>query len=122
MGAFNTNIPIYLQIMQFIKQDIVLGKLHPGEKLASVREQSESLTVNPNTVQRAYQELEREGIIETKRGMGSFIIEDNNLLSRLKNNMAEELIANFIEGMTKLGFDPTELCHKIELFNKKGGN
>ena len=68
--------PIYEQIMGQIKEGIMRGLLAPGEKLPSVREMSTLLTVNPNTVSKAYQELEREKAIETIRGRGTFVVEN----------------------------------------------
>lgn len=79
MNDFDATIPIYLQIMNDIKRDIVTGRLGQGAKLPSVRECAEANTVNPNTVQRAYQELEREGVSETRRGMGTFVRIPRNL-------------------------------------------
>jgi GntR family transcriptional regulator len=104
MSEFNPNVPIYQQIMNGIKQDIVSGARKPGDKLQSVREMAEALTVNPNTVQRAYQELEREGVSETRRGTGTFIVEKDSLISDLKTEMAHAVIKNFIDGMRALGF------------------
>lgn len=104
MSEFDVNIPIYIQIMKTIKQNIVSGILKPGDKLASVRDQAESLVVNPNTVQRAYQELEREGVSVTRRGTGTFIVETDTLIADLRQEMAQSLMTDFIEGMRSLGF------------------
>lgn len=68
--------PIYEQIIEQIKEHIMKGILQPGDRLPSVREMSALLTVNPNTVSKAYQELEREKAIETIRGRGTFIAQD----------------------------------------------
>ena len=67
------NLPIYEQLVLKIKELCLLGVLKPGEKLPSVRELSAMLIVNPNTVSKAYQELERQGIIETRQGKGTFV-------------------------------------------------
>jgi GntR family transcriptional regulator len=104
MTEFDPNIPIYAQIMNAIKLDIVKGTLKSGSKLPSVREQAEALTVNPNTAQRAYQELEREGVCETRRGMGTFIVERSTLLMELKDEMARSVMGAFISGMRALGY------------------
>ncbi|HKL85624.1 MAG TPA: GntR family transcriptional regulator [Treponemataceae bacterium] len=104
MDNFDANIPIYVQIIQNIKEKIVTGSLVPGDKLPSVREHSESLSVNPNTVQRSYQELEREGVTETRRGLGTYIVEKDGLIEQLKAEMAEMLLKQFIDGMHSLGF------------------
>ncbi|MDR2897647.1 MAG: GntR family transcriptional regulator [Spirochaetaceae bacterium] len=113
MDGFDPNIPIYIQILHSIKQGIVSGTLKQGEKLNSVREYAESLAVNPNTVQRAYQELEREGITETRRGMGSFISEKESLVTELRSEMAESVLDGFLQGMTALGFTGTEIINEV---------
>ncbi len=114
MSEFDANIPIYLQIMHAIKQSIVTGTLKPGDKLSSVREQAEALSVNPNTVQRAYQELEREGVSETRRGMGSYIVEKQTLIADLRSEMARSVTEKFIEGMRALGFTGDAIIEALE--------
>jgi DNA-binding transcriptional regulator YhcF (GntR family) len=113
MTNFDRNIPIYIQILNLIKQDIVSGTLKLGEKLYSVREYAETLAVNPNTVQRAYQELEREGITETRRGMGSFISEKPSLVSELQSEMAESVLDSFIQGMKALSFADEDIISEV---------
>ena len=78
---FDPNIPIYIQVIDKIKKDIITGRLRGGDKLPSVRELSQDLKVNPNTVQRSYQELEREAITFSKRGMGTYVVEDKDISS-----------------------------------------
>jgi len=112
--SFDEKIPIYMQIMHLVKRDIVIKKLKPGDKLPSVRDMASELKVNPNTLQRAYQELEREGITYTQRGMGTFVREDSNMIEELKREMAKEIINNFVEGMKDLGFTSKEIITVIE--------
>lgn len=112
--SFDQKIPIYIQIMHLVKRDIVIKKLNPGDKLPSVRDMASELQVNPNTLQRAYQELEREGITYTQRGMGTFVREDVNMIKELKREMAKEIIDNFVEGMRNLGFTGKEILAVIE--------
>jgi len=114
MSEFDANVPIYLQIMHSIKQSIVTGDLKPGDKLSSVRDQAEALSVNPNTVQRAYQELEREGVSETKRGMGTFIVEKQTLIADLRSEMAKSVMKTFIGGMQALGFAGKAIIEALE--------
>lgn len=120
---FDDKIPIYLQIMDLIKGDIILRKIKEGDKLPSVRELASELKVNPNTLQRAYQELEREGITYTQRGMGTFVTTDKNVISGMKKEMAKSVIDNFIDGMRKLGFDSDEIIaavtEEVSNFKKK---
>ncbi len=116
---FNDHTPIYLQIMTHIKKQIVVHILQPGDKLPSVRELSKNLEVNPNTVQRAYQELEREEITYTQRGMGTFVTDIEEKLHMLKKEMAKDLITNFIQQMKSIGFVEDELAEIIAVFIKK---
>ena len=99
MVKFNEGTPIYIQIIEKIKADIVSGKLKGGDKMPSVREVSESFNVNPNTIQRVFQELEREGITYVQRGIGTFIVESNDLLSELKDNQAQKYTARYVTEM-----------------------
>ncbi|ORX23696.1 GntR family transcriptional regulator [Thermoanaerobacterium sp. PSU-2] len=119
---FNEKMPIYIQIMDMIKRDIVTKKLNVGDKLPSVREMAESLKVNPNTVQRAYQELERENVTYTQRGMGTFITENTEKLASLKREMAKEIVESFVTGMRSLGFNSSEILEIVEEYLKKEVN
>ena len=74
--------PIYQQIIDQIKRDIALNKLQQGEKLPTVRQLASQLVINPNTIAKAYRQLERDGIIVTKAGAGAFVAELNSSLSR----------------------------------------
>lgn len=119
---FNGNIPIYLQIMDMIKRDIVTGKLKGGDKLTSVREMAESLKVNPNTVQRVYQELERENIAYTQRGMGTFITQDSMKILSLKREMSHKILSDFVDGMMKLGFTGEEIIEAVREYLRRNTN
>jgi len=110
---FDDKMPIYLQIMDHIKMDIVTEKLKANDKLPSVREMAMNLKVNPNTLQRAYQELERLGIVYTQRGMGTFVGERANMVDDLKQEMAKEVMDSFILRMKRLGFSEQEIIESI---------
>jgi GntR family transcriptional regulator len=110
---FNDKAPIYLQIMDLIKMDIVIGKLKAKDKLPSVREMAMNLKVNPNTLQRSYQELERLGIVYTQRGMGTFVGEEKDMVDDLKKEMAKEVIDSFILRMRSLGFTNNEIIKSV---------
>ncbi len=73
--------PIYRQIVAQVKRSAALGALQPGDALPSVRELAQELVVNPNTVMHAYAELEREGVVATRRGLGTFVAEGRDILS-----------------------------------------
>lgn len=100
--------PVFLQIMEKLKLDIVTGAYQPGDKLPSVRDLAGEAAVNPNTMQRAFSELEREGLVYTKRTNGRFITEDIAMISRLKEQMALDAISKFLDSMRQLGFSGEE--------------
>lgn len=112
----NNKEPIYLQIMNYIKRKIISGELGMGEKLLSVRELASELTVNPNTIQRVYSELENEGLIFTKRGLGKYVTEDIAIVKKLKRESAEEVLNTFLKFMKELGISKEEV---VELINNK---
>lgn len=110
---FDDKMPIYLQIMDRIKMDIVTEKLKINDKLPSVREMATTLKVNPNTLQRAYQELERLGIVYTQRGMGTFVSQEKKIINELKQQMAKEVMNTFARRMKLLGFSQEEMIESL---------
>lgn len=111
---FKAELPIYLQVMTSIKRDIVIGTLSPGEKLPSVRELALRYTINPNTASRVYRELEAETVCFTRRGMGTFVTENTERIREMKEEMAQDLIHQFLEGMSRLGYTPEETITLIK--------
>lgn len=111
---FDNNLPIYLQIMTYLKKEIIIGKLQPGDKIPSVRELASELQINPNTVQRTFQELEREGIVETRRGLGRYVTSEESKIMEIKKEMAGELLERFIRGMQELGFKDQDIISIVE--------
>ena len=106
---FEDNVPIYLQIVVLIKKRIIHGLLKPGDKIPSVRELAEEVKVNPNTISRAYQELERDKITETKRGMGTFISGDENMMEAIRSEFSASMVTRFIRDMRETGFSDEEI-------------
>ncbi|OWR29016.1 GntR family transcriptional regulator [Saccharibacillus sp. O23] len=124
---FDNNLPIYLQIMNYIKLQIVTGKLGPGEKIPSVRDLAAELKINPNTIQRTFQELEREGVAESRRGLGRFVTSEDEKIMAIKKEMAAELLERFIGGMRELGFDNDNIVKIVaesveEVRSEEGGS
>jgi len=111
---YHNNLPIYVQIKDFIKKDIVKKKILLGEKLPSTREMALKLKVNPNTIARVYKELEQEKITFTKRGLGTFITEEEVILNELKNIMANKIIKDFFNGMYDLGYSKEEILEMLK--------
>lgn len=120
MFTFDPNIPIYIQIMNYVKKEIVTGRMQQGEKLPSVRELAGELQTNPNTVQRALQELEREGIAETRRGTGRYVTQERGKIMEMKREMSKDLIDAYINGMQALGFSEEEMLTLIRSSLHKG--
>ena len=108
------NRPIYLQLMEKIQQDIVSGVYNPGDKLPSVRELALEAAVNPNTMQKALSELERSGIVYSRRTSGRFITEDETMLKQLKNELTKSHIHEFFEKMKQLGFSTYDTLNLIQ--------
>ena len=115
---FENNIPIYLQIVEQIKMDIVSGERSPGERLPSVREWSMQLRVNPNTMQKALSELEASGLIYTERTNGKFVTEDEDLILQHRKDLAEQVSRRYLSQMKNIGFDESEAVQYLE--NRRG--
>lgn len=105
--------PIYLQLMERIQHDIISGIYNPGDKLPSVRDLALEASVNPNTMQKALAELERSGLVRSQRTSGRFITENQDLLKKMKSELAGEHIRSFLEQMNSLGFDRNETLELI---------
>lgn len=115
---FKDNIPIYLQIEQYLYRQIALGKMKAGEKIPSVRKLALELTVNVNTVQRALQEMNTKGILYTKRGEGNFVTEDTELLSKTKQSLINNELDEFVQNMEKLGVKKDKLVSTLTEYLK----
>ena len=113
------NIPIYLQIEQYLYRQIALGKMKAGEKIPSVRKLALELTVNVNTVQRALQQMNDQGILYTKRGEGNFVTEDTELLAKTKQTLIDNELDEFVQNMEKLGVKKENLITILEKYLKK---
>lgn len=100
--------PIYAQIMERVQMDIISGKYRPGDKLPSVRELAMEASVNPNTMQKALAELERNGLVYSQRTAGRFITEDIEMIQKMKEQLANEQIRAFLQQMKQMGFGKEE--------------
>lgn len=110
--------PIYAQLLERIQLQIVSGIYAPGDKLPSVRDLAAEASVNPNTMQKAFAELERSGLIETKRTSGRFVTEDKNMITQIRTQLAKEEINAFIAKMKELGFEKRILSHYSQLLQR----
>jgi len=108
--------PIYAQLVERIQMQIVSGYYQPGGKLPSVRELAAVAAVNPNTMQKAFAELERNGLIITQRTNGRTVTEDAELIRNLKASLAEEHVDNYFTKMKEIGYLRREA---VELLQNK---
>ena len=106
---FDNKKPIYLQIMERIKLQIVSHTLEPNQQLPTVREFAAEAGVNPNTIQRALSELEREEFVYSKRTTGRFVTENQELIAQSRRQLSEEELEHFISSMTHFGYEKEEL-------------
>lgn len=100
----NSPRPIYVQIIDEIKRAVARRQLQPGDRLPSQRDVAQMARVNPNTVQRAFREMEVMGLVETVRGQGTFIRNDPALLEQVRGEMAQAAVSSFVREMAALGF------------------
>lgn len=101
--CFDNERPIYIQLVEMIRIDIVSGKYKKGQKLPSVRELALAMKVNPNTMQKALVELENEKLIYTERTNGKYVTEDEKLIEKVKKELAKEKVNNYLSSMQSIG-------------------
>ena len=101
----DNNRPIYLQLVERIQMDIVSGVYHAGDKLPSVRELAADAAVTPNPMQKAFTELERSGLVYTQRTNGRYITEDQERISRVREELARECTQSYLSNIRRLGYE-----------------
>ena len=106
---FRNDLPIYTQLIAQIQQKIVSGALEPGARLPSVRDLAAEAGVNPNTMQRAMMEMEREELVYSQRTAGRFVTQDGERIRRLREDLARNQVKEFLAGMFQLGFGLEEI-------------
>ncbi len=119
---FDSAQPIYVQLVNRVKSDIISGAYAAGAKLPSVRELALKAAVNPNTVQKAYSELEASGLIIAQRGTGSIVTNDEDAIKALKLNYASELTSKYCSDMRGLGFCEEEISALMLKCKKEESN
>lgn len=105
----DSDAPIYAQLVAQLTLGIVSGRFAPGERLPSVRDLALEAGVNPNTMQRALTEMERDGLVYSQRTAGRYVTEDKIVIDNAKRSLADENIRNFLDDMSRLGY----LRHEI---------
>lgn len=116
--SLEDNMPIYMQIMNRIRDAIASGELEAGDKVPSVREFASEFEVNPNTMQRALMELEREGILVSERAIGRFVTDDRSRIDAMRREAGSRAADAFIRQMADLGFSEEEM---LDFFRERYG-
>lgn len=117
-----SGVPIWEQIRDQLKRQILMGVWAPGEQLPSVRSLATELGINPNTIQRAYTELEREGLTYTVVGRGCFVEEDLTAIQIKKSSEALEKLEVMLKELKEAGIDRDTVLAKVNELYKEGSN
>src|SRR2546423_10642054 len=110
----SSGVPIYLQLMEQVKHGIETGALRPGEQLPGIRPLAEELVINPNTVAKAYRELEHEGVIELRQGAGAFVSGNARRTKSDTLRAAQTIVASAIERLHARGVTDEEIRRLFE--------
>ena len=116
---FDSSRPIYAQLVERLKARILAGTYQPGGHLDSVRDLAAAAGVNPNTMQRALAELEREQLVFSQRTAGRFVTEDSEMIQTIKQELAQQQLAQFFQAMAKLGYARAEIVALVEQSGSK---
>ena len=112
--TFDNNIPIYIQLLEYMKIYLISGVFKCGDKLPTVRDFANTFKVNPNTMQKALSELENMKLIYTERTNGKYVTKDEKLIEKLKDEYALTLAKSYFEGMKKIGLGKADSIKYLE--------
>lgn len=113
-GKFNETMPIYLQIIEDIKIRIIAGEYKTGDRLPAVRDMALEYGVNPNTVQKAFSELERDNLVKSERTNGRYVTIDNEQIEKMKQEFSDNYIAELFHKMNEIGIDEKETKKNVK--------
>lgn len=117
---FNTRKPVYLQVVDYFKKKMALGELKAGDEMPSRRELANDLKINPNTVQKAFKEMEDQQLITTERNRPSRVTTDDVILKHIRSEIVDDAVAVFVEAIQELDVSVDELVEKIKRQYKEG--
>lgn len=119
---FDNSMPIYTQLVDKIKLAIVSGEYARGQRLPGVRELAAEAGVNPNTMQRAFAELERLELVYTQRSSGRFVTEDTAVIENTKTALAREQVQSFKASMLRLGYTAEDIIRLLKGSEEEDNN
>ena len=114
--------PIYIQLVEQIKLQILSGHYRPGERFPSVRELATEAAVNPNTMQKALAELEREGFVYSKRTSGRFVTDNKELIENERKNLVKDNVKKTLDTLINLGYTNEEILNLVEEILREDNN
>lgn len=120
MWQMDSNRPIYIQLVERITREIIAGKYHPGEKMPTVRELAEIARVNPNTMQKAFSQLEQEGMLFADRTVGRYVTQDRERIKAKGRQLARQLGEGFLADMKSLGLSEEEIIDIVKELTAQG--
>ena len=115
---FKNGVPIYQQIVEILHMRVVNGTYPPGSRMPAVRELAVEAGVNPNTMQRALSELEREGLLASWRTSGRFVTEDKEKLETLREQLGRQYVEELFQNLRELGFTDDLICHAVQIYSR----
>jgi GntR family transcriptional regulator len=117
----HSGVPVYRQLIDQVQAAVATGSLSPGEQLPTVRHVAVELAINPNTVSRAYREMEIRGILDTQQGTGTFVAEKQTELSKeVQERQLGQLVSEFVSRAGSAGITVNELIHALREFSQQG--
>jgi GntR family transcriptional regulator len=111
---FNNRDPVYVQVIRHFKEQIAKGVFEPGQEIPSRRELANQLKINPNTAQRAYKEMEEQGLIFTERNLPSRITKDDNVLKMVREELILEAVDTFVHSVRSINVPLNEVLHLVQ--------
>ena len=122
MWKFNNSMPIYMQIVEQIKLMIIKEELKPGDKIPTVRELAITAGVNPNTMQKALSELEREGVLYSNRTAGRFVSENKDVCGDMQNQAIKNQVSGFVNAMRSMGVSNEQIINEVKKYFEEESN
>ncbi|GLO64843.1 MULTISPECIES: GntR family transcriptional regulator [Oceanobacillus] len=112
---FNKREPVYIQVKRHLKEQIATGRLKPGEEIPSRRELASQLEINPNTAQRAYKEMEEEGLIYTEKNLPSCVTSDTKKIEDIREELINGAIEHFLQAIEPIRLSKKEIIDRIKI-------
>ena len=118
----DNNKPVYIQLVEQLKVKIISGEIELDSKLDSVRSLAADAMVNPNTMQKALAELEREGIVYSKRTSGRFVTDNKELIEKERKNLVKDNVKKTLDTLINLGYTNEEILNLVEEILREDNN